>query len=129
MIRSAAETIDSYLSGLDTDQRRLSASEWGITVEAGGWDLHVGLALRDGLLRIQAPLAKRGSLDPGLLLWWNRRLPLVRFATSQDGEPWLCCDLPTGSVTERELDRVLGLFVLTATQARYEAASGDAERA
>jgi hypothetical protein len=118
---SVAETIEQYLAALPEPHRRLSEIEWGFTVEAAGWQLDVGIAIRDGLFRVQAPVCEADKIAEGTLLWWNRRLPLVRFAATQAGEVWLCCDLPISSVDQRQLDRTLGLFVLTATQARQQA--------
>ncbi|MEI6447590.1 MAG: YbjN domain-containing protein [Actinomycetes bacterium] len=122
MPQSPAETIDQFLSELPGDHRRLTDTEWGLTVESAGWPLDLGLALRDGLFRIQAPVCGPGQLAEGTLLWWNRRLPLLRFAASQAGDVWICCDLPMEAVNARQLDRILGLVVLTATQARQQAA-------
>ena len=121
MTKSIADVVEEYLSSLPSSHRRLAATEWGFTAEAGGWPLDVGVSLRDGLFRVQAPLVGSDQISERTLLWWNRRLPLVKFACDQSGEIWLCCDLPLSSVTPRELDRVLGLFVLTATQARNHA--------
>jgi len=121
MTLSVAQTIEEYLSGLPQPHRRLAETEWGFTVEAAGWPLDVGIALRDGLFRVQAPVCEADRIPEGTLLWWNRRLPLLRFAATQDGEVWLCCDLPVTSIDQRQLDRTLGLFVLTATQARQQA--------
>jgi hypothetical protein len=113
-----AEMIETYLGNTVNDWRRLTSGQWGITVDAAGWPLHVGIALRDGLLRIQAQVAASGQIPAETLLWWNRKLVLVKFSTTQDGEPWLQLDLTPSVVDERQLDRMLGLFVLTATQAR-----------
>ena len=113
-----AEMIETYLGNTVNDWRRLTSGQWGITVDAAGWPLHVGIALRDGLLRIQSQVATSGQIPAETLLWWNRKLVLVKFSTTQDGEPWLQLDLTPSAVDERQLDRMLGLFVLTATQAR-----------
>ena len=43
--------IDAFVSSLDGETRRVADGEWGITVDAAGWPLHVGLALRDGARR------------------------------------------------------------------------------
>jgi Putative bacterial sensory transduction regulator len=122
MTKSPADVVQDYLETLPGTHRRLATTEWGFTADSAGWPLDVGVAIRDGLLRIQAPVIGDSQIDERTLLWWNRRLPLVRFASTLDGEVWLCCDLPLSSITPRELDRVLGLFVLTATQARNHAA-------
>ena len=121
MAKSVAELVEEYLESLPGQHRRLADTEWGFTAESAGCPLDVGVAIRDGLLRVQAPLVGPNLIAERTLLWWNRRLPLVRFSSTLDGEVWLCCDLPLTAVTIRELDRVLGLFVLTATQARNHA--------
>jgi hypothetical protein len=117
------EVVDGYVAALEGETRRLAADEWGLTLEAGGWPLHVGVALRDGLLRAQTQVAEAGALDPHTLLHWNRQVPLVRFSHTRAGEVWLQGELPLAVLTEREpgeaeLDRFLGLLVRVATEAR-----------
>jgi hypothetical protein len=113
--------VDEYIASLDGDTRRLAFAEWGVTLEAGGWPLHVGVAIRDGLLRAQAHVVEAGRIDPHDLLRWNRQLPFVRFGHTRDGEVWIQGDLPLAVVSPAELDRFLGLLVLSATQAREAA--------
>jgi hypothetical protein len=120
--------VDDFVASLDGETRRVADGEWGITVEAAGWPLHVGLALRDGLLRAQAAVAEPGALDPGDLLRWNRQVPFVRFSHTRAGEVWIQGELPPSAVNPRELDRFLGLLVLTATQARGYARSSERSR-
>jgi len=110
--------VDEFVASLEGDTRRVARGEWGITVDAAGWPLHLGLALRDGLLRAQAAVAAPGVLDPSDLLRWNRQVPLVRFSHTRAGETWIQGELPLPAVSAAELDRLLGLLVLTATQAR-----------
>jgi hypothetical protein len=119
--------VDTFISGLDGETRRVSPDEWGLTVDASGWPLHVGVALRDGLLRAQAEVAGAGQLDEHQLLWWNRQLPLVRFSHGRDRRVHIQVDLPPAAVTPAELDRVLGLLVRAASEARRHARgeSGD----
>jgi hypothetical protein len=115
------DIVDDYIASLEGDTRRVTDGEWGVTVEAAGWPLHVGVALRDGLLRAQAAVADAGAFDEHTLLRWNRALPLVRFAQTSAGETWIQGDLPLAAISPRELDRFLGLLVLAATQARERA--------
>ncbi|CAB4877164.1 MAG: hypothetical protein F2799_05455 [Actinobacteria bacterium] len=110
--------VGEFLSGLEDPARELAYGEWGLSVDAAGWPLDIGIAAREGLLRIQANVCAAGQLSPEDLLWWNRRIHLVRFSSTRDGEVWLSCDLLPDALDARQLDRVLGLFVLTATQAR-----------
>ncbi len=113
--------VAAYVAGLDGETRRVAFAEWGVTMDAAGWPLHLGIALRDGLLRAQAQVAEAGALDPHDLLWWNRQVPIVRFAHTRAGEIWIQGDLPLAAVTAPEVDRFLGLLVLAATQAREHA--------
>ena len=112
------EVVDGFIAALDGDTRRLAADEWGVSLEAGGWPLHVGVALRDGLRAQQAQVAAPGALDPHTLLHWNRQVPLVRFSHTSEGEIWIQTELPSSAITARELDRVLGLLVRVASEAR-----------
>jgi len=113
--------VDAYIAGLEGETRRVAFAEWGITVEAAGWPLHVGVAIRDGVLRAQAQVIEAGRIDPHDLLRWNRQIPFLRFAHTREGEVWIQGDLPLVAVSPAELDRFLGLLVLSATQARHAA--------
>lgn len=117
----AGEIVDRYLASLEGETRRLTDSEWGLTVEAAGWPLHVGVAIRDGLLQAQAEVVGAGQLDEHTLLFWNRSLPLVRFAHTGAGEVYVKGDVPVAAVDAALLDRFLGLLVRTATMARERA--------
>ncbi len=110
--------VAAYVAELDGETRQVAFAEWGVTLDAAGWALHLGIAIRDGLLRAQAQVAEAGALDPGDLLWWNRQVPIVRFARTREGEVWIQGDLPLAAVSAPEVDRFLGLLVLAATQAR-----------
>jgi hypothetical protein len=122
----------AFVASLDGETRQVAHAEWGITTEAAGWPLHVGVAIRDGFLRAQAQVAEPGALPAEDLLRWNRQIPLVRFSHTRSGEAWIQGDLPLSAVTPPELDRFLGLLVLCATQAREavpRAPSADARSA
>jgi Putative bacterial sensory transduction regulator len=121
--------VEAYIADLEGETRQVAFAEWGITVDAAGWPLHVGVALRDGVLRAQAQVIEAGRIDPHDLLRWNRQVPFVRFAHTRDGEVWIQGDLPLVAVSPAELDRFLGLLVLTATQARQAAPEPAAEQA
>ena len=122
MAADAEQIVDRFLASLEGDTRRVAAGEWGLSVEAAGWPLHVGMALRDGLLQAQAQVVEADRLDEHTLLFWNRSLPLVRFSHSGAGAVWVQGDLPVEAVSAERLDGFLGLLVRVATQAR-EAAS------
>jgi Putative bacterial sensory transduction regulator len=113
--------IDAFIAGLDGETRRVAFAEWGITVDAAGWPIHIGVAIRDGLLRAQAQVIEADRIAPHDLLRWNRQIPLLRFAHTREGEVWIQGDLPLAAVDAAELDRFLGLLVLSATQAREAA--------
>jgi hypothetical protein len=119
----AAAAVEAYLETLEGETRRVATGEWGLTLDAAGWPLHVGVALRDGLLRAQAEVIQPARLDDHVLLHWNRSLPLVRFSHTREGAVWVQGDLPVETVTIDRLDGFLGLLVRVATQAR-EAAVG-----
>jgi hypothetical protein len=119
--------VDAYIGALEGETRQVAFAEWGITVDAAGWPLHVGVAIRECVLRAQAQVSEAGRIEPHDLLRWNRQLPFVRFAHTRDGEVWIQADLPLVAVSPAELDRFLGLLVLTATQARQAAPATAAE--
>ena len=111
---AATDVLDSYLSSLPGEVRRLAHGEWGLTIppETLGEPLDVGLSIVDGLLRAKAPaLGAADELDPWMLLWWNRQTRLVRFACTRSREIWVHADLPVAAVDERSIDRLLGLVV------------------
>ena len=121
---SPSAEIDAYLQGLEGDVRHLAEGQWGLSVDAGGWPLHVGVAIRDGLLRAQAQVADPGALEPEALLRWNRQIPLVSFGLTRSGEVWIGGDLPLVAIDATQLDRFLGLLVRVAHEAREGIARG-----
>jgi hypothetical protein len=121
--------VEAYIAELEGETRQVAFAEWGITVDAAGWPLHVGVAIRDGVLRAQAQVIEPGRIEPHDLLRWNRQIPFLRFAHTRDGEVWIQGDLPLVAVSPSELDRFLGLLVLTATQARQAAPEPAGEQA
>jgi len=124
MAQDARTIVDEYVAALDGDTRRVAHAEWGISLEAAGWPLHVGVAIRDGLLRAQAEVVGPHQIDPPVLLQWNRRIPLARFSQTGAGDVWVQADLPLVAVTPAEVDGFLGLVVRLATQAREAAQRG-----
>ena len=119
---SAVDVVDGYLSGLAGPARRLAHAEWGLTLPAeaaGGHPLDVGVRIADELLRAQAfALPASPSLDPWLLLHWNRQTRLVRFGSTRAGDVWVHADAPVAGLDERGVDRLLGLLVQGAVRAR-----------
>ena len=115
---SAEDTVAGFLSSLDTELRTVAPGEWGLTLEAGGFELDIGIAIRGPFLRAQAAVIPGGLIDPHQLLYWNRQAPLVCFAENRAGEVFVCGELPLESVATETLDRFLGLLVASATRAR-----------
>lgn len=116
--------VAAYIESLEGETRTVAFAEWGITVDAAGWPLHVGVAIRDGVLRAQAQVIEPDRIEPHDLLRWNRQIPFLRFSHTSGGEVWIQGDLPLAAVSAKELDRFLGLLVLSATQAREAAPAG-----
>jgi hypothetical protein len=122
-------TVDAYLATLDLDWRRVAPGEWGLSVEAAGWPLHLGLALRDGLLRAQGEVVGPDRLSEHELLLRNRGLVFVRYAHTGAGAVWVHGELPPELVGAQWLDRLLGMLVDAATVARQRAEGAATPRA
>ncbi|MBJ7520807.1 MAG: hypothetical protein JHC84_14010 [Solirubrobacteraceae bacterium] len=120
----ASAVVQAYLAGIawpDGALRTLSADHWGLSVEAAGWPLDIGLAVRHGVLRAQAEALRSGVIDAHELLYRNRRLRLVRYTHAADGTVWVEADLPQESVTAPLVDRLLGGLVAAAVVLRERA--------
>ena len=119
---AAVDVIDAYVEALPGERRRIAHAEWGLTLsaeQAGGWPLHVGLRVADGLLTVKAhALTDPEHLDPWMLLWWNRSTRMARFGATQGREVWVHADLPVATIDEPALDRLLGLVVEGAVAVR-----------
>jgi hypothetical protein len=114
----AAERVGRFLSSLESDSREVAPGQWGLTLDAAGYVLDVGIAIRGPLLRAQAAVLPAGMIDPHQLLYWNRQAPLVCFAENHAGEVFVCGELPLESLDPETLDRFLGLLLASATRAR-----------
>jgi hypothetical protein len=115
---TGAERVDRFLASLDTEVRNVASGEWGLSLDAAGYVLDVGIAIRGPLLRAQAAVLPPGLIDPHQLLYWNRQAPLVCFAENRAGEVFVSGELPLESLSSETLDRFLGLLVASATRAR-----------
>ena len=113
--------VSDFLESLETESRQVAPGEWGLTVEAAGWPLHVGLAFRDGMLRAQCEALPPGRVSDHELLFRNRGLVLVRYAHTGAGAVWVHGELPAELVTPEWLDRLLGLLVEAAIVVRERA--------
>lgn len=96
----------------------MAPGQWGLTLEAAGYVLDVGIAIRGGLVRAQAAVLPAGMIDPHQLLYWNRQAPLVCFAENRAGELFVCGELPVQAASGEVLDQFLGLLLASATRAR-----------
>ena len=114
-------TVETYLSTLEADSRSVAHGEWGLTVDAAGWPLHVGLAFRDGLLRAQAEVLGPDQVSDHELLFRNRSLVMVRYAHTGAGDVYVHGELPPELVSPQWLDRLLGMLVDAAVVARHRA--------
>jgi hypothetical protein len=115
--------VSEFLASLDAPSREVAPGEWGLTVDAAGWPLHVGVAFRDGLLRVQCEAVGPGHVSDHELLFRNRGLALVRYAHSGAGAVWVHGELAPELVTPAWLDRLLGMLVEAAIVVRHRAAS------
>jgi hypothetical protein len=115
--------VETSLRDSGAEWRRVADGEWGVTVDAGGWDLHVGLVLRGGLLAAQAEVLAPGRADEHALLRRNRTLRIVRFSHTAAGAVYVQGELPEVAVTAAEVDRLLGLLVAAAEELRGAASS------
>ena len=113
--------VERYLESLDADWRKVAPGEWGLSVEAAGWPLHIGVALRDGLVRAQCEAVGPDQVSEHELLFRNRGLVLVRYAHTGAGAVWVHGELPPELVTPEWLDRLLGLLVEAAIVVRHRA--------
>jgi hypothetical protein len=117
-MESSTDRVASFMSSLDSEVREVAPSEWGLTLDAAGYPLDVGVSIRGALLRAQAAVLPAGLIDPHQLLYWNRQAPLVCFAENRAGEVFVCGELPLESLEEETLDRFLGLLLASAARAR-----------
>ena len=113
----AHEAVQAVVNG--AGGRSLADGEWGLTLpDVGGWPLDIGLRLWRGVLRALAFGAPAGAVDEHELLVRNRGLLLVRFAHTGSGDVWLVGELLEEHVSERSVDRLLGLVVQAASDVR-----------
>jgi hypothetical protein len=122
-VEGVENSISSFLASLDAESREVAPGEWGITLEAAGWPLHIGLAWRDGLLRVQAEAVGPEQVASHELLFRNRGLVMVRYAESGAGAVWVHGELPPQLVSTEWLDRLLGMLVEAAIVVRHRAAA------
>lgn len=112
------ERVAAFLASLEVEVREPAPGQWGLSLDAAGHVLDVGLSVRGPLLRAQAAVLPPGVIDPHQLLYWNRQAPFVAFAENLAGEVFLVGELPLESLDAELLDRFLGLLLAAATRAR-----------
>jgi putative sensory transduction regulator len=110
--------VEESLRDSGAEWRRVAPGEWGLAVPSGASELHVGLALRGGLLAAQAEVLPPGRADEHALLHRNRFLRIVRFAHTRAGAVYVQGEIPEAAVTPAEVDRLLGLLVDAAEEVR-----------
>ena len=119
----AAAVVDAYLQGLEAPTRAVAPGEWGLSVEAAGWPLDVGLRLDGGLLGAQGEALGPDRVADHELLVRNRGLLLVRYAHTGAGAVWVHGELPAELIAPLWLDRLLGALVEAAVVVRHRAAA------
>jgi hypothetical protein len=121
---SAAAIVERYLQGLGPAARTVAPGEWGVSVDAAGRPLHLGLRLDRGLLRAQGEALGPDLVSDHELLVRNRGLLFVRYAHTGAGAVWVHGELPPELVTAEWLDRLLGSLVDAAIVVRGRAPGG-----
>ena len=131
-MQSDIDQVARFMSSLESEVREVAPGEWGLTLDAAGFELDIGVAVRGPFLRAQAEVLPAGIIDPHQLLYWNRQAPLVCFAENRAGQVFVCGELPLESLETETLDRFLGLLLASATRARefvlQKGSGGGAER-
>jgi hypothetical protein len=120
---NAVEAVEDALRAAGVPWRRVASGEWGLTASAGDCDLHVGVALRAGLVCAQAEAlgaGAPGAPDPHALLHRNRTLRLVRFAHTRAGAVQVQGEVPAPAAPAH-VDRLLGALVQAADDVRRAA--------
>jgi Putative bacterial sensory transduction regulator len=118
------DAVEDSLRQSGVTWRRVAPGEWGLTVPAGGGDLHVGVALRGGMLSAQAEVVGPGRCSEHALLRRNRTLRIVRFSHTAAGAVYVQGEVPEAAVTVAEVDRLLGLLVAAAEEVRGVVGAG-----
>lgn len=109
----AASAIESYLAEHDITHQRVTDNDWAVQLRGEKkLSITVLLALRERTLQIESFFIRRPAENHAdlyrLLLRRNMRIYGVRFALDDLGDVYLVGRFPVETVTEDELDRVLG---------------------
>jgi hypothetical protein len=117
-MKSGADLVTRFMASLESDVRTVAPGEWGLSLDAAGYALDVGVTIRGPFVRAQAAVLPAGLIDPHQLLYWNRQAPLVCFAENRAGEVFVCGEVPLENASAETLDQFLGLLVASAARAR-----------
>lgn len=112
----AAATISAYLNDRDIRYEHVSDAEWAIQLRGEKkLSITVLFALRERTLQVESFFMRRPAENHAdvfrLLLRTNTRIYGVRFALDDLGDLYLVGRFPIESITEDELDRVLGAIL------------------
>jgi hypothetical protein len=112
-VPDAAATISAYLNDRDIRYEQVSEAEWAIQLRGEKkLSITVLFALRERTLQAESFFMRRPAENHAdvfrLLLRTNTRIYGVRFALDDLGDVYLVGRFPIESITEEELDRVLG---------------------
>jgi hypothetical protein len=120
-VSDAAATIASYLDERDIRYERVSDADWAIQMHGEKkLSITVLFALRERTLQVESFFIRRPAENHAdlyrLLLRTNVRVYGVRFALDEIGDVYLVGRFPVESLTEEELDRVLGAILSTSDE-------------
>lgn len=109
----AAATIEEFLQSHDIDHERNSSSTFFLTLPGEKkLQTHCALVVGDHSVSINAFVIRKPDENEDAVHEWllkkNASLYCVAFALNELGDIYLVGRLPFGSVTEQELDRVIG---------------------
>jgi hypothetical protein len=118
---AVAEIIESYLADRDVHNQRVSPSDWAIQLKGEKkLSITVLFALRERTLAIESFFIRRPAENHAdlyaMLLRANMRLYGVRFGIDDIGDVYLAARVPVDSVTDEELDRILGSILVTSDE-------------
>ena len=130
MAAIGAEAIPPILSARGWVPRSIDAKTWRCTVPTGAGNVRVIVRHAGTWLYLAViPFLEPESVKPwgagkyparflGRILAVNSNLSMVKFALDEDGDLTLRVELPTESLSAREVDTALGLLATTTEQYR-----------
>ena len=125
---AAADEVEAYLGSVaGLRARRLAHTEWGITIpgdSVGGDPIEAGLRSPTACSASRRSRSTGRTVDPWMLLWWNRQTRIVRFGCTRSRDLWVLADIPVSDADERGVDRLLGLVTEAVVAVRANTAGG-----